>query len=98
VHFNEKIEQALLKEQQKQRRKILAENRLAEEQKRRKDRYKYVIGEVFINKFPIIYEMMEQSSKEELSMHIDVIEKYMDAIAECLKCWKELEDILVKQR
>lgn len=97
MHFNEKIEQVLLKEKQKQHCKILADNRLAEEQKRQKERFKYRVGELFISKFPIILELMERSSKEDLPIYADAIEKYMEAIVECQKCWEELEDILLRQ-
>lgn len=97
MHIEESVNRKLLKAQQKRHREIINANRLAVEQEKLKTYCKFKIGELFLSKFPVVHELIERSSKESLPMHIDAIERYIDAIAECHNCWKELEDILMKQ-
>ena len=92
MELKDRVEQKMLQIKQKQRAEMLAANRMAVVQEKKKERYKFKIGEVFLNKFPDINELIERSSNEVFEDNIEAIGKFIGTIAECQKCWRELED------
>ena len=87
-----RVDEKKLKVKQKQRAEMLAANRMAVVQEKKRERDKFKIGEVFLNKFPDINELIERSSNEAFETNIEAIGKFIESVAECQKCWRELED------
>lgn len=94
----ERLEQAKKKEEQAEHCRILAENRDQEKKRRKDDRRKFIVGDLFCKHFPIALEITPGSSTEEDRLNFERLDHFMEALAKCLECYQEMEDSLLEKQ
>lgn len=92
----ERLVQALKKEEQLKQREILTENRTREAKKKLDNRRLFVIGEMFCRHFPIAREITPGRSDEEDRLNFEHLDNFMEALAKCQQCYQEMEDALIE--
>lgn len=94
----ERLELAKKKAEQAEHRRILAENRNQAEKRKKDDRRKYIIGDLFCKHFPIALEITPGRSTEEDHLNFEYLDHFMEALAKCHECYQEMEDALLENQ
>ena len=86
---DERLAQAKKKAEQAEHRQILRDNRENEDKKKELVRSKFLVGNMFVKRFPIALEIaLNAPSKESL----EALDNFMEALAECQRRYQDLED------
>jgi len=88
----ERLAQALKKEEQAKHRNILHENQEKEAKRKADARRKYIVADLFCKHFPIALEITPGKSVEEDKLNFKPLDDFMEALAKCLECYQKLED------
>ena len=88
----DRLAQARKKAQQEEHRQILRDNREKDAKEKELMRRSFIVGEMFVKRFPIVLEIAPNAlSKESL----EPLDKFMEALAECQRRYQDLEDSLL---
>ena len=86
---DERLAQAKKKAEQAEHRQILRDNREKDAKEKELMRRNFIVGEMFVNRFPIVLEIAPNAlSKESL----EPLDKFMEALSECQRRYQDLED------
>jgi len=95
--FEERLTQAVKREEQLKQQKILDENRERDAKKKLDSRRLFMIGELFCKHFPIAQEIVPGRSIEEDRLNFEHLDHFMEALAKCQEYYQEMEDALVEK-
>ena len=85
----ERLAQARKKVEQAEHRQTLRDNREKDAKEKELMRRNFIVGEMFVKRFPIVLEIAPNAlSKESL----EPLDKFMEALAECQRRYHDLED------
>lgn len=97
IGVEERLAQAMKKEEQLKQQKILVENRSREAKQRMDNRRFFIVGEMFCKHFPIAQEITPGRSAGEDRINFEYLDKYMEALAKCQQCYQDIENALIKK-
>lgn len=97
ISVEERLAQAMKKEEQLKQRKILVENREREAKQKLDNRRLFIIGELFCKHFPIALEITPGRSSEEDCFNFEGLDNFIEALAKCQQCYQEIEDALLEK-
>ncbi len=86
------------KMEQIKRQQLLRENRSKEKEANIELRRKIIIGEMFIEHFPIALQFTPGKSSDEDSQIFKRLDNYMGVLAECQQLYQKMEDVLMQQQ
>lgn len=86
------------KMEQIKRQQLLRENRSKEKETNIELRRKIIIGEMFIEHFPIALQFTPGKSSDEDSQIFKRLDNYMGVLAECQQLYQKMEDVLMQQQ
>ena len=86
------------KMEQIKRQQLLRENRSKEKEANIELRRKIIIGEMFIEHFPIALQFTPGKSSDEDSQIFKRLDNYMGVLAECQQLYQKMEDVLMRQQ
>lgn len=93
-----KLETAQKKLSQYEHKKILQEN-LSKDTKEKIDlRRKILVGEMFLNHFPIALEFTPGKSTDENALIFKPLNDFMKSLSQCQQTFLAMEDALLQQR
>ena len=87
-----------IKMEQIKRQQLLRENRSKEKEANIELRRKIIIGEMFIEHFPIALQFTPGKSSDEDSQIFKRLDNYMGVLAECQQLYQKMEDVLMQQQ
>lgn len=90
----ERLAQSTKKMQQVEHQKILQENREKEAKSKIDFRRKVIVGELFINHFPIVLRFLPSKTKAEIVNEFELLDNFLGALAQCYHLYQEMEDKL----
>ena len=83
---DERLAQARKKAQQAEHRQILRDNREKNAKEKELMRRNFIVGEMFVKRFPIVLEIAPNAES------LEPLDKFMEALSECQRCYQDLED------
>ena len=95
ISVEERLKQAVKKEEHLKQQKVLAENRAREARRKIDARRLFIVGKLFCKHFPIAMKITPGTSAEEDQINFEGLDNFMEALAKCQKCYQEIEDALM---
>lgn len=92
--IEEKMTRTQKKIEQFEHQKILQENRIKEAKTKIDFRRKILVGEMFINHFPIAMEFTPGNSSDEDTKIFEPLDHFMESLSKCLQSFHAMEDTL----
>lgn len=93
--YNEKFATALEKIEQHEHKQILQQNRKRYVNEKMDLRRKILVGELFINHFPIALEFTPGKSPDEDAHIFKPLDDFIEALSECQQSYQIIEDALL---
>ena len=95
ISVEERLSKAVKKNEQLKQQRVLAENQAREAKRKTDDRRLFIVGKLFCKHFPIALEITPGRSVEEDRINFECLDNFMEALANCQKCYQEIEDALI---
>ena len=92
----EKLNSALKKVKQYENRRHLKENQIKDSKAKMDLRRKVLIGEMFLNHFPVSMKFIPGKTCEEDERIFESLDNFMEALSQCQQCFQAMEDALFK--
>ena len=95
ISVEERLSKVVKKNEQLKQQRVLAENQAREAKRKTDDRRLFIVGKLFCKHFPIALEITPGRSVEEDRINFECLDNFMEALANCQKCYQEIEDALI---
>ena len=93
----EMLTEALKKVEQYEHQQLLQKNRNKEAESKIELRRKILIGEMFIEHFPIALQFTPGRTSDEDSQIFEPLDEYMETLAECQQSFQKMEEALIQR-